>query len=146
MIRYPAMFVLCCTALFAGCSAIEPNGASPLLAFDSRAAGYSGIAMTARELRRGERASLLEFRDLDPDAGTRLAKDLFRLRSAATLAARRGFSHFIILEQNADGSQFLVGLLQSAGAEPGAVFGADYAHLSAAGIVDVASTPPLDIP
>lgn len=116
------------------------------LNFRSAEVGFTQIDMRATETKRNEQASALEFEDLNPEKGSKLTKGLFRLRSAATVADRRGHRYFVILNKAGDDEGLLIGLLPSQDADFGEVFGEKYADVSRQGILDANKLGPLELP
>jgi hypothetical protein len=116
------------------------------LNFHSADVGFTQIDMRATETKRNAQASVLEFEDLNPDKGSKLTKGVFRLRSAATVAARRGHRYFVILNKAGDDEGLLIGLLPSQDADFGDVFGEKYADVSRQGILDADKLGPLQLP
>lgn len=127
--------------LAAGCAGRQQPPA--LLELRSEQVGFVTIRMGVREIERGANASLLAFKDLAPDVGTKLNKGIFRLRAAASLAEHRGYRYFVLLESNPGESQYLVGLLPRADADFGALFGEGYAGMSREGVLDTGKIQPL---
>jgi hypothetical protein len=116
------------------------------LNFHSAEVGFTQIDMRVTETKRNEQASALAFEDLSPEQGSKLTKGLFRLRSAATVADRRGHRYFVILNKAGDDEGLLIGLLPSRDADFGEVFGENYAHVSRQGILDANKLGPLELP
>lgn len=139
-----ALALLSALALGACASAPAPEPAP--LDFLSAQAGFTQIDMRVTETRRTEQASVLEFVDRNPDKGSKLTKGLFRLRSAATVAERRGYRYFVILNKSGDDDGLLIGLLPSQDADFAEVFGEAYAGVSRNGVLDAAKLGPLQLP
>ena len=138
------LFALLTAIALAGCAS-EP-ARDDKLSIHSADVGFTQIDMRATETKRNERASVLEFKDLNPDKGSKLTKGIFRLRSAATVVVHRGHNFFVILNKSSDDEGYLIGLLPSHNADFGEVFGDEYANVSREGILDAEKLGPLNLP
>ena len=129
--------------VLAACAA-SPKHDSNVELFTARAdqVGFVNIHMVAREVHREGAISRVEFMDERPEKGEFISKDVFRLRSLASLAKYRGYQYFAILEVKGSVER-TVGFLDSQEANYAELFGGKYAKLPKEGVLNIDDIKPL---
>lgn len=115
---------------------------SQLFSLSSQQAGFVDIDMLAREVSRQPQRSRVEYSDEQPEKGAFISKDIFRLRSLASLAEYRGYRYFLILKEEGQNARE-VGFVDSPDADLTAALGAEYADFPVSGILSIQDIQPL---